>query len=58
MSPKDSALNVLYKNPASAFEDIVKKLWSSKCAWNCLENKKAEAEAQGRELMIALIWNP
>lgn len=56
MSPKDSPFGG--KEPSSTFEDVIVKLCSSMRAWNCLQNERANAEAQKRELKIDLVLNP
>lgn len=56
MSPKDSPFGG--KEPSTTFEDVVRKICSSMRAWNCLQNEKAEAEQEGREMNIVLVLNP
>ncbi|KAJ4983595.1 hypothetical protein SVAN01_10914 [Stagonosporopsis vannaccii] len=55
MSPKDSPFGG--NGPSSTFEDVVVKLCSSMRAWNCLQNERADAEAQRRDLRMEMVLN-
>ncbi|KAF2439674.1 hypothetical protein P171DRAFT_436296 [Karstenula rhodostoma CBS 690.94] len=56
MSPKDSPFGG--KEPSTTFEDVVIKISTSMRSWNCLQNERADAEREGREMKIELVLNP